>query len=132
MTDPIFGPFTFVILFITMIHFPILGLILIIWAQDQLKKRDLEVYARLEGIAKDLGVLNRTFPPQKGLFLFSWLVYQKRVRDYYIKYNNKQNPPSLFKHLYIKWESNHKKTHQHIGNKWTQRETEKKKRKGKL
>jgi hypothetical protein len=59
-----------------MIHFPILGIILIIWAQDQLKKRDLEVYARLEGIAKGLGVLNRTFPPQKGLFLFSWLVYQ--------------------------------------------------------
>ena len=88
MTDPIFGPFTIVILLITMIHFPILGIILVIWAQDQLMKKDLEVYNRLERIAKDLGVLNRTFPPQKGLFLFSWLVYQKRVRDYYIKYNN--------------------------------------------
>ena len=70
MTDPTFGPFTIVILFITMIHFPILGIILIIWAQDQLKKRDLEVYARLEGIAKDLGVWNSTFPPQKGCFYF--------------------------------------------------------------
>ena len=88
MTEPIFGPFTFVILLITMVHFPILGIILVIWAQDQLTKRDLDVYNRLERIAKNLGVLNRTFPPQKGLFLFSWLVYQKRVRDYYIKYNN--------------------------------------------
>jgi hypothetical protein len=34
MTEPIFGPFTFVILLITMVHFPILGIILVIWAQD--------------------------------------------------------------------------------------------------
>ena len=70
MTDPIFGPFTIVILLITMIHFPILGIILVIWAQDQLMKKDLEVYNRLERIAKDLGVLNRTFPPQKGYSYF--------------------------------------------------------------
>ena len=34
MTEPIMGLFTFVILFITMMHFPTLMIILVIWAQD--------------------------------------------------------------------------------------------------
>jgi|AP82_1055514.scaffolds.fasta_scaffold01265_9 hypothetical protein len=34
MAEPIMELFTFVILFITMMHFPTLMIILVIWAQD--------------------------------------------------------------------------------------------------
>ena len=111
MTNSVLAPIVFIMILVALMHFPILMIILVIWAKDQLIKKDLGVYARLDRIAKDLGILNRTFPPQKGLFLFSWLVYQKRVRDYYIKYDNllrrleglppkEVNPDSLLRYFY--------------------------------
>jgi len=55
------------------------------------KNRKQNRYNALESIANDLGLHNKTVPPQKNLNFFSWLVYQKKVRDYYIPYENKIN-----------------------------------------
>ena len=55
------------------------------------KKRKQDRYNALESIANDLGLRNKTVQPEKNLNFFSWLVYQKKVRDYYIPYENKIN-----------------------------------------
>ena len=55
------------------------------------KNRKQDRYNVLKSIANDLGLHNKTVPPQKNLNFFSWLVYQKKVRDYYIPYENKIN-----------------------------------------
>ena len=55
------------------------------------KKRKQDRYKALESIANDLGLRNKTVQPEKNLNFFSWLVYQKKVRDYYIPYENKIN-----------------------------------------
>ena len=55
------------------------------------KNRKQDRYNVLKSIANDLGLHNKTVPPQKNLNFFSWLVYQKKVRDYYSPYENKIN-----------------------------------------
>ena len=55
------------------------------------KKRKQDRYNALESIANDLGLRNKTVQPEKNLNFFSWLVHQKKVRDYYIPYENKIN-----------------------------------------
>ena len=52
------------------------------------KERKEKRYRELESIANDLDLYNRTVAPQKNLNFFSWLVYQKKVRDYYTPYAN--------------------------------------------
>ena len=53
------------------------------------KGRKQDRYNALESIANDLGLHNKTVLPQKNLNFFSWLVYQKKIRDYYTPYENK-------------------------------------------
>ena len=43
-------------------------------------------YSRLTAIANDLGLKNKTVKPQNNLNFFSWLVFQKKIRDYYLPY----------------------------------------------
>ena len=52
------------------------------------KGRKQNRYNALKSIANDLDLHNKTASPQKNLNFFSWLVYQKKVRDHYIQYEN--------------------------------------------
>ena len=52
------------------------------------KGRKQDRYNALESIANDLGLHNKTVLPQKNLNFFAWLVYQKKIRDYYTPYEN--------------------------------------------
>ena len=88
ITDPIMGPVLFVFFVIIVLHFPITIVTIFMWIFGQLTKKDVERYEKLNAISNDLGIKNQTFPPQKNLFYFSWLVYQKRVRDYYVPFRN--------------------------------------------
>jgi len=88
ITHPIMGPVLFVFFLIIVIHFTLTIVTIFMWIFGQLTKKDVERYEKLNAIANDLGIKNQTFPPQKDLFYFSWLVYQKRVRDYYVPFRN--------------------------------------------
>ena len=88
ITHPIMGPVLFVFFLIIVIHFTLTIVTIFMWIFGQLTKKDVERYEKLNAISNDLGIKNQTFPPQKNLFYFSWLVYQKRVRDYYVPFRN--------------------------------------------
>ena len=72
-------------------HIVLLIIIIPQWLIDDYfdpKGRKQDRYNALESIANDLGLHNKTASPQKKLNFFSWLVYQKKIRDYYIPYEN--------------------------------------------
>jgi len=69
-------------------HMPLLIISLAFWLKSQVKKSDLNRFKILNKIAAELGIDNCTFPPQKNLNYFSWLIYSKRVDDQYIPYKN--------------------------------------------
>ena len=103
ITDPIMGPVLFVFFLIIVLHFPITIVTIFMWIFGQLTKKDVERYEKLNAISNDLGIKNQTFPPQKNLFYFSWLVYQKRVRDYYVPFRNtiRKMDPQVFLRIFI-------------------------------
>ena len=81
------------------------------WVSDQSIKKDLEIFKKFESLANELKIINKTFPPQKRLSLFSWMVYQKRITDYYLPFINilrkmggeseiKIKPDSLMRYFY--------------------------------
>ena len=72
-------------------HIVLLIIIIAQWIIDSYfdpKGRKQDRYNALGSIANDLGLHNKTVLPQKSLNFFSWLVYQKKIRDYYIPYEN--------------------------------------------
>ena len=72
-------------------HIVLLIIIIPQWIIDSYfdpKGRKQDRYNALGSIANDLGLHNKTVLPQKSLNFFSWLVYQKKIRDYYIPYEN--------------------------------------------
>ena len=69
-------------------HIPLLMISLAFWLQSQINKSDLNRFKILNKVAAELGFDNCTFPPQKNLNYFSWLIYSKRVNDQYIPYKN--------------------------------------------
>ena len=69
-------------------HIPLLIISLAFWLKSQVNKSDLNRFEILNKIATELGIDNCTFPPQKNLNYFSWLIYSKRVDDQYIPYKN--------------------------------------------
>jgi len=92
-------------------HIPLAMFTVAFWLKSQLSKSDLERYDILNKIAAELGIDNCTFPPQKKLNYFSWLIYNKRVEDHYIPYKNllrsmsgskelKKKPDSAMKYFY--------------------------------
>ena len=84
LNDPNFWMF-FIPALLILLHIPLLFVIITKWLMEGyfdikgLKEKIL----LFTSIAKDLGMENKTVAPQKNLNFFSWLVYQKRVRDYY-------------------------------------------------
>ena len=81
-----FIPFIFIL-----VHLILLMIIIPQWLMDGYfdpKGRKEKKYSKLTAIANDLGIENRTVVPQKNLNFISWLVYQKKVRDYYSPFVN--------------------------------------------
>ncbi len=86
-------------------HIPLAMITVAFWMKSQLSRSDLERFDILNKIAGDLNIDNCTFPPQKKLNYFSWLVYNKRVEDHYIPYKNLLRSMSGSKELKIKPDS---------------------------
>ena len=88
LIDPNFWMF-FIPVLLILLHIPLLFVMITKWLMEGyfdingLKEKKFLI---LTSIAKDLGMENKTVAPQKNLNFFSWLVYQKRVRDYYAPY----------------------------------------------
>ena len=88
LNDPNFWMF-FIPALLILLHIPLLFVMITKWLMEGyfdikgLKEKKILI---LTSIAKDLGMENKTVAPQKNLNFFSWLVYQKRVRDYYTPY----------------------------------------------
>lgn len=70
------------------VHVPLAMATVAFWIRSQINKSDIERFETLNKLAVELGINNCTFPPQKNLNYFSWLVYNKRFQDHYIPYNN--------------------------------------------
>ena len=88
LSDPNFWMFFIPALFI-LIHIALLIIIIPQWLIDGYfdpKGRKEKKHSTLKAIANDLGMENKAVAPQKNLNFFSWLVYQKKVRDYYAPY----------------------------------------------
>ncbi len=88
LSNPNFWMFFIPALFI-LLHIALLFIIIPKWLMEgyfDLRGLKEKKFSILTSIAKDLGMENKTVAPQKNLNFFSWLVYQKRVRDYYAPY----------------------------------------------
>jgi len=88
LSDPNFWMFFIPAIFI-LLHIILLIIIIPQWLIDGYfdpKGRKEKKYSRLTEIANDLGLKNRTVKPQNNLNFFSWLVFQKKIRDYYLPY----------------------------------------------
>ena len=88
LSDPNFWMFFIPAIFI-LLHIILLIIIIPQWLIDGYfdpKGRKEKKYSRLTAIANDLGLKNRTVKPQNNLNFFSWLVFQKKIRDYYLPY----------------------------------------------
>ena len=87
LSDPNFWIFFIIALFI-LLHILFLIIIIPQWLLDAhfdpKKKKEKEI--KLKSMANELGLENKTVYSLKNLNLFSWLVYKKRVRDYYVPY----------------------------------------------
>ena len=88
LSDSIIIPLFFIGFLLIVIHIPLFMIITIFWITDQMFKKNLATFEELDSIAKDLGIINHTFPPQKGLSLLSWMVYNKRITDHYLPFIN--------------------------------------------
>ena len=69
-------------------HIPLGIATLAFWMKSQMNRSDVKRFELLNKISADLDIKNFTFPPQKKLNYFSWLVYEKQVEDHYIPYKN--------------------------------------------
>ena len=88
LSDPNFWMF-FIPAILILLHIVLLIIIIPKWLMDGYfdpKGRKEKKHSALTVIANDLGMENKTVPPQKNLNFFSWLIYQKKVRDYYAPY----------------------------------------------
>ena len=77
--DFIMIPLIFIGFLLIVLHIPIFMIIIMFWVSDQIIKKDLEISKKLESLANELKIINKTFLPQKRLSLFSWMVYQKCI-----------------------------------------------------
>ena len=88
LADPYFWIFFIPAAFV-MAHFILLMIIIPTWLMDGYfdpKDKKEKKHSKLTAIANDIGIENKTVAPQKKIGFFSWLVYKKKVRDYYLPY----------------------------------------------